>query len=128
MSAVFRRTGVDKITPTVDEAKDPVQFLVRMHGKLIASGYACEVLSAFMVPEERAHEVWRPDIARQVQEHFELANTEEDRQLVNELAFEVMTGFFRRGLVSLMTLLGSSLPGGESDGTKPPQNTESAAA
>lgn len=128
MTAVFRKTGVDKITPTSEEATDPAQFLMRMQGKLIASGHACEVLSAFLLPEGLDQKDWRVETARQVQEHLESANTEEDRMAVNQLAFEAMTGFFRRGLVSLMTLLGSSRPGEGSDEAEPRPDTASAAA
>lgn len=123
MSGVFRRTGVDRTTPTADELSDPMQFLVRMHSKLLASGHACAVLSAFLLPEGVELKDWRPETAQEIQDHLESCDTEEDRQLVSQLAFEVMTGFFRRGLLSLMTILGSSPPSEDHLGSKPPLET-----
>lgn len=104
--AVFRRTGIDKVSPIVDE--DPREFLLRIYQRMLASGAACELLSAFLLPEGMDPKEWRPHVAKEVQEHLESANTEVDRQLVNQKAFEVMTGFFKQGLISLLTSLNSS--------------------
>jgi hypothetical protein len=117
MVAVFRRTGVDRVSSISDE--DPKEFLIRLHGKLLASGLACEVLSAFLVPvrdgKPLENKEWRQSIAKEVQEHLEGCDTEIDRNLVNQLAFEVMTGFFKQGLLSLLNTLKSSQP--NDDGT-----------
>lgn len=128
MVGVFRKTGVDRITPTAEEVNDPLQFLLRMHQKLIASGHTCEVLSAFLLEEGKSESEWRPASAAAVKEHLEGCSTEEDRQLINQLAFEAMTGFFRRGLTSLVAILGSSPPQESDNGVEPPPSRETKAA
>jgi hypothetical protein len=109
MVAVFRRTGIDKVTPVLQE--DPKEFLLRLHQKLLASGLACEILSAFILPEGTTNKQWRPTTAKDVQTHLEDCDTEIDRQLINQLAFEVMTGFFKQGLLSLLNSLRHSTTG-----------------
>ena len=110
MVSVFRRTGVDRVTALMEE--DPKEFLLRLHGKLLASGLACEVLSGFLVPvvdgKPLENKAWRQPIAKEIQEHLEGCDTEEDRNLVNQLAFEAMTGFLQRGLLSLLNSMKSS--------------------
>jgi hypothetical protein len=104
MVAVFRRTGIDKISAIKDE--DPKEFLMRLHQKLLASGLACEVLSAFLLPvkdgKPMENKEWRKNHAQETQEHLEGCDTEEDRLLINQLAFELMAGFFKQGLISLL--------------------------
>lgn len=102
----FRKSGVDKVTPTVDE--DPKEYLLRMFQKMIASGQACHLLAAFIMPKGTEPKDWRPATAAQVQEFLEGLNTEDDRQLVNQMTFEMMSGFFKQGLLSLLASLSSS--------------------
>src|SRR5262245_19790399 len=77
--AAFRKSGVDKVTPTVDE--EPREYLLRMYHKMIASGQACTILSAFLLPPDLPVKDWRPSHAAAIQEHLEGLNTEEERQL-----------------------------------------------
>ena len=110
MVAVFRRTGVDRVSAIHEE--DPKEFLIRLHAKLLASGLACEVLSGFLLPAIDGKPMencdWRVTTAREVQDHLEGCDTEEDRNLVNQLAFEAMTGFLKQGLLSLLNSMRSS--------------------
>jgi hypothetical protein len=100
--AMFRRTGVDKINPVVDE--DPKEFLQRMFQRLVSSGLACEVLSGFLLPRGMKNADWRKETAAIVQQHLEGCSTEEDRLLVNQLAFDAMSGFLLQGLNSLLNI------------------------
>lgn len=123
MVAVFRRTGVDRVSAIHEE--DPKEFLIRLHAKLLASGLACEVLSGFLLPvidgKPMENRDWRATTAKEVQEHLEGCDTEQDRNLVNQLAFEAMTGFLKQGLLSLLNSMKSSQAndGKTRDGTSP---------
>lgn len=112
----FRKSGVDKVTPTVDE--EPKEYLLRMYHKMLAGGRACEILAAFLMPPGVDIRDWRPSHAAEIQEFLERLNTEEDRQLVNQMTFEMMAGFFKQGLLSLLASLTSSLPTESENGSE----------
>lgn len=128
MTGLFKKTGIDRITPTAEEVKDATLFMVRLHQKIITSGHACEILSGFLIPEGTTEKQWTVATARQVQEVLETADTEEDRLLVSQLAFEVMTGFFRRVLRSLILTLNYSGVDEASEPAVSPSTSETQAA
>lgn len=122
ISGVFEAVGLLEITPTLTE--DAEAYFNRVWSKLVGSGRKCEVLSAFILPPDVAMKDWRREHAKAVQEHLERCNTEEDRQLLNLLAFQLIAGFFQQRLRLLRDSLSSSAaaPATEPAPAAPPAN------
>jgi hypothetical protein len=94
-------------------------YLVRLQSALIDSGKACDLVGAYLLPEGTDELEWTPKGARETAQFIARLNTAADRQAVNEVAMEVVFGFFKHGLEQLGRFLGSSVA---SPGT---ENTES---
>lgn len=118
ISSLFQAVGLLDITPTL--AEDPEAYFTRVWSKLVGSGRKCEVLSAFLMPAGVEMKDWRREHAKTVQEHLERCNTEEERQLLNVLAFQLIAGFFQQRLRLLRDSLSSSAASPESPTPSPP--------
>lgn len=112
ISSVFQAVGLLEITPTL--AEDAEAYFTRVWSQLVGSGRKCEVLSAFLMPPGVEMKDWRREHGKAVQEHLERCNTEEDRQMLNVLAFQLIAGFFQQRLRLLRDSLSSSAAGPES--------------
>lgn len=106
ISSVFQAVGLLEIKPTL--AEDAEEYFGRVWSALVGSGRKCEVLSAFLLPPDVPMKDWRREHAKAVQEHLERCNTEEDRQMLNVLAFQLIAGFFQQRLKLLRDSLSSS--------------------
>lgn len=85
-----------------------MSFLVEWNADVLASGQACRLLSAFLLPEGKSESDWDPAMAAETQAFLEGLNTEEDRNLVDQLVMECLIGFFQRALQPLIGLLNST--------------------
>lgn len=83
-------------------------FVTEWHADILASGKACALLSAFLLPEGNTERDWTADMARDTQSFLENLDSEDDRQLVDQLVMEFLLDFFRRALRPLLTSLRSS--------------------
>jgi hypothetical protein len=105
LSAVTRDVGTPKRMPHEDE--EPAAFMVEWNADVLASGQACRLLAAFLLPEGKTERDWSPDMAAETQAFLEQLDTEDDRELVDALVMECLVGFFQRALRPLISSLNS---------------------
>lgn len=110
LTSAIAAAGCDRLEPLPGD-NDHI-FLVRMFGQMLASGQACRVLAAFLLPIGTTEKQWSPELAAEIQAHLEQCDTEADRQIVQAATMQAARGFFLRGL----TLLANSPNSTESDG------------
>ena len=106
LAGITREVGSPKRMPTPDE--DPMAFLVEWNADVLASGQACKLLAAFLLPDGKSEPDWSVELANETQAFLESLNTEGDRQLVDQLVMECLIGFFQRALQPLLGLLNST--------------------
>ncbi len=107
IKAVLSRVGVLRAvreTGTSDE-----QFAEALSRVIVEQEAAAEIAALFLLPA--AAERWTPEIHAEVLAHLNGCTTEVDRVLVDQLAFDMVCGFFQLRLRWLDSILISlSLP------------------
>lgn len=106
LAAITREVGSPKRMPA--EGEDPVEYLVEWNADVLASGQACRLLAAFLLPEGRTEADWSLAMARETQTFLEGLQDETDRELVDQLVMEALIGFFQQALKRLTDSLRSS--------------------
>lgn len=101
--AIINQSGVGKILPAPDELPD--HWAIRLHSTLTDSGLACDVLAGYLIPADKTERDWTPAMAADTTAFLKQLNTENDRQLVDQLAMEFVLGFFQRAISLLQTSL-----------------------
>lgn len=101
--ALIGRTGLDKLQPAAGE--DAQMFSLRIFDRIVEQGAAAEIAAAFLLPEGMAEREWTAETAAAIQRHLERCDTEADRDEIYRIAYEVVIGFFRQRLRSLVTSL-----------------------
>lgn len=89
-------SGLDRLLPAKGETD--VQYMARLQAAAVASGKVPELLSGYLLPVGSSERDWTPELATQTAAHIKQCDTSEDRELVLELAMEVVFGFFRQGI------------------------------
>lgn len=103
---VVQQSGCDRLVPATGESSEA--YLIRLHNQLLTSGSACDLFGCALLPMGKTEKDWTPEMARETALHVGTCDTEEDRQLVNELAIQIVFGFFKRRLDALRTFLAYS--------------------
>jgi hypothetical protein len=116
LAGITRGVGSPKRMPA--EGEDPVAFLVEWQADVLASGEACRLLAAFLLPEGKTEADWSLELARDTQAFLEGLQDEADRELVDQLVMETLVGFFQQAVRRLTSSL-QSLDAGETP--QPPQ-------
>lgn len=102
----MREVGSPARMPRDDE--DPAGYVVEWNAHVLASGQACRLLAAFLLPEGKTERDWTVDMAGETQAFLEGLDTADDRDLVDALVMECVIGFFRHALRPLVTFLSST--------------------
>lgn len=95
-----RASGVDKVMPMDGEANEA--YLFRLQTLMIDSGLVCDILGGYLLPVEMAETNWTTAVAKQTSKCLSTCNTQQEREEVLALAMEVVFGFFKQGLESLV--------------------------
>jgi hypothetical protein len=98
-------SGIDKVLPSPTESAEA--YTVRLHGAVMRSGKAPELLGCFLLPLGKTERDWSPAMAAETARFLEQCDTEEDVQQVYLLGMEFVLGFFGRQLRSLQSSLNS---------------------
>lgn len=105
LAAVTREVGSPKRLPGQDE--EATAYLAEWHADVLASGKACRLLAAFLLPEDVTEAGWTRESAEDTERFLEGLDTEADRETVDALIVDVLIGFFRPALRQLTTSLKS---------------------
>ena len=103
--AVTREVVAPKRMP--NDENDFGVVLTEWEVDVLASGKACELLGAFLLPEGKVERDWTREMATDTQSFLEQLDREEDRNLVDGLVMECLVGFFQHALRQLQTSLKS---------------------
>jgi hypothetical protein len=103
LAAVTREFGSPKRLPA--EHEEPGAFVVEWHADVLASGKACQMLAAFLLPEGKTERDWSVAMADETRAFLEQLDTQDDREAVDTLVMECLIGFFRLALRPLVTSL-----------------------
>lgn len=128
--ALVRDSGCDRILPpdgTVDDSprrpeESETEYLARMATaqrvqveystavvmRAMEWGRVPELLGGYLMPHGMPTSAWSPSLAAGTAEFIAGLSTEEDRQAVIDLTFQVFVGFFLRGLARVATFPSSS--------------------
>ncbi len=95
-----RASGVDKVMPMDGEGNE--SYLFRLQTLMIDSGLVCDIIGGYLIPQELQDAQWTPAVAKETSKCIAACNTQEEREQVLALAMEVVFGFFKAGLESLL--------------------------
>ena len=107
---LIRKTCVDKVVPMPEDGEGDsavIAYTVRLQTALLDSGNACEIIAGFLLPEGRVERDWTPQMGRDTAAFIRKLDTQEDRDMVLQLAAEAVLGFFRREIVRLFVIRSS---------------------
>jgi hypothetical protein len=114
---LIRKSGVDKVVPMPDDGEGDAAnkaYLMRLQTALLDSGMACEVIAGFLLPEGKVERDWTPQMAKDTAAFIGRLDTQEDRELVVQLAMDAVLGFFLDGIRRL-AFIRASLEAAESE-------------
>lgn len=95
-----RASGVDKVMPMDGESNEA--YLFRLQTLMIDSGLVCEILGGYLLPAGTVETDWTTAMAKQTSKCLSGCCTQQEREEVLALAMEVVFGFFKQGLESLV--------------------------
>jgi hypothetical protein len=106
LQRIISASGVDKLLPEQGELND--EYLRRLHGHLLSSGKACDLLGGYLLPSGITERTWTEEVAADTAQHLGKCDTAVDRELVDMLIMECVLGFFQQRIASFMNFLNSS--------------------
>lgn len=105
LAKLIRESGADKVMPM--DGEGDALYVMRMQTLLIDSGKVPAMIAGMLVPDGMGEKDWTRKVAEATAKHIEQCNEPEDRELVNDLAMQVVFGFFKQGLAWLTRSLSS---------------------
>ena len=95
---VLAKAGLDTVAQQEGESFD--DFAVRLLSTVISSGYAFDLIGAFIVPEETAELDWTPQLSIDTARFVRKLTDPEDKLKIRQLVVILLAGFSQAGLLS----------------------------
>jgi hypothetical protein len=95
---LLAKAGLNTAAQHEGESYD--DFAVRLLSQVISSGHACDLIGAFIIPENLTDQEWVPQTGIDTAAFVQKLTAQDDKRQIREIVVNLLAGFSQAGLLS----------------------------